>query len=195
MSELAVSARRSVLVDLLPGARVRDIALVACGAGLTGLAAQVVVPLPGTPVPVTGQTAGVLLTAAALGWHRGVASMLLYVLAGLAGVPWFAEGSAGWPAATGGYLLGFVLAAVIVGALSGRGGDRTPLRTVAMMAAGTVTIYAVGVPVLMGATGLGLVAALSAGVLPFLLGDALKAALAAGLLPGTWALVRRRNRD
>lgn len=191
MSVLAVPARRSVLVDLLPGARVRDVVLVACGAGLTGLAAQVVVPLPGTPVPVTGQTFGVLLTGAALGWHRGAASMLLYLLAGLAGVPWFAEGSAGWPAATGGYLVGFVLAAAVVGALAGRGGDRTPLRTVAVMVAGNVAIYAVGVPVLMGATGLGLVAALGAGVVPFLLGDALKVAFAAGLLPGTWAVVRR----
>lgn len=190
-SGLPVPARRGVLVDLVPGARVRDVAFVIGGALLTGLAAQVVVPLPGTPVPVTGQTFGVLLTGAALGWHRGAASMLLYVLAGIAGVPWFAEGSAGWPAATGGYLVGFVVAAAAVGALAARGGDRTPLRTVAVMAAGNVAVYAVGVPVLMLATGMGLAAGLAAGVVPFLIGDALKIGLAAGLLPAAWAAVHR----
>ncbi len=195
MSELALPPRRGVLADLVPGALVRDLALVLGGAGLTGLAAQVVLPLPGTPVPVTGQTFGVLFTGAVLGWHRAGVSMAIYLLAGLAGVPWFADGASGWPAATGGYLVGFVLAAVVVGALAGRGGDRTPLRTVATMVVGNVTVYALGVPVLMLATGLGLGAALVAGVVPFLLGDALKIALAAGLLPGTWAVAHHFGRD
>jgi len=91
-----------------------------------------------------------------------------------------------------GYVVGFVFAGALVGALAQRGGDRTPLRTIGTMALGNLAIYAVGVPWLMAATGMGLAKALAVGVLPFLLGDALKIALAAGVLPGAWALVRRR---
>src|SRR6266545_339177 len=86
---------RAVLADLLPGERARDLALVVAYAGFTGLAAQVVVPLPFTPVPVTGQTFAVLLGAAALGWQRGFLGMGLYLAAGLAGVPWFSQWSGG----------------------------------------------------------------------------------------------------
>jgi biotin transport system substrate-specific component len=184
-------SRPAVLADLVPGALVRDAALVVGGAVLTGLAAQVVVPVPGSPVPITGQTFGALLVGASLGWRRGALSMLLYVVAGMAGVPWFQGGQSGWLGATGGYLVGFAVAATLVGLLAGRGGDRTPLRTIGTMVLGNIVIYAVGVPWLMASTGFDLATALDRGVLPFLLGDGLKILLAAGLLPGAWALANR----
>jgi len=191
MSVLALTDRRAVLADAIPGALAKNVALVVSGAVLTGLAAQLAVPIPGSPVPVTGQTFAALLVGAALGWQRGALSLALYFLAGLAGVPWFTGGASGWAAVTGGYLVGFIAASALVGALARVGGDRTPLRTAGTMALGNLVIYAFGVPWLMVATGMDLRAALVAGVLPFLIGDALKIALAAGLLPGTWALVRR----
>ncbi|ATE52723.1 biotin transporter BioY [Actinosynnema pretiosum] len=191
MSVFAVPGRRAVLADLVPGALARDVALVVAGAGLTGVAAQIALPVPGTPVPITGQTFAALLVGAALGWRRGSASMLLYLVAGMAGVPWFQGASYGTPPSLG-YVVGFVFAGSLVGYLAARGGDRTPLRTAGTMALGNLAIYAFGVPWLMAATGMGLGAALAAGVVPFLIGDAIKTALAAGLLPATWALVNRK---
>ncbi|MCP2262395.1 biotin transport system substrate-specific component [Streptoalloteichus tenebrarius] len=185
---------RAVLADLVPGAAVRDAVLVLAGAGLTGLLAQVALPIPGSPVPVTAQTLGALLVGAGLGWQRGFAAMALYLLAGVAGVPWFSAGSAGWGGASFGYVVGFLVAGTLVGALAARGGDRTPLRTAGTMVLGNLAIYAVGVPWLMAVTGFDLGTALAKGMLPFLVGDALKIALAAGLLPGAWALVRRFQR-
>lgn len=181
-------ARPAVLSDLLPGSLARDAALVVGAAALTGAAAQVAIPVPGTPVPVTLQTFTVLLAGAALGLHRAALSMILYLLAGLAGVPWFAPSGGN---ATLGYIVGFFLAASVVGALAARGGDRTVVRTLGTMALGTVLIYAVGVPWLMVATGMDLPTALAKGVVPFLIGDALKVLLAAGLLPAAWKLARR----
>ena len=84
------------LADVIPGGLVRSIALVIGGAALVGLSAQVVIPLPFTPVPLSLQTFAVLLVGAALGSWRGLASMALYLLVGIAGVPWFAEGNSGW---------------------------------------------------------------------------------------------------
>ena len=193
MSVLAIP-RRAVLADFVPGALARDVALVVAGAGLTGIAAQIAFPVPGSPVPITGQTFAALLVGASLGWQRGSVSMLLYLLAGAAGVPWFQGGASGTPASLG-YVVGFVFAGALVGALAGRGGDRTPLRTVGTMALGNLVIYAFGVPWLMVAADLGFAKALQLGVTPFLLGDALKVALAAGLLPASWALVRRIRKD
>ena len=190
MSVVPVS-RPAVLADLVPGALVRDAALVVGGAVLTGLAAQVVLPVPGSPVPITGQTFAALLVGAGLGWRRGALSMLLYLVAGMAGVPWFQNGASGWLGVTGGYLVGFAVAATLVGLLAARGGDRTPLRTIGTMVVGNLVIYAIGVPWLMASTGFDLATALDRGVLPFLLGDGIKILLAAGLLPGAWALANR----
>lgn len=194
MSSPAATSGPLVLADAVPpvvSTAVRDAGLVLGAAALTGLAAQVVVPLPFTPVPLTLQTFAVLGTAAALGTGRALAAMLLYAALGIAGVPWFAGGGAGWGGASFGYILGFVLAGVVVGALARRGASRTPLRTAVAMAAGTAVIYAAGVPWLMAWTGMDLPAALAAGVVPFLVGDALKALGAAVLLPSAWRLVDR----
>ncbi|MER5177198.1 biotin transporter BioY [Streptomyces sp. NPDC002896] len=194
MSTAAVSTRPGeVLADLLPASRVRDIALVLGGAALTGIAAQIAVPVPGSPVPVTGQTFAALLVGTALGAGRGFLSLALYALAGMAGVPWFAQGTSGATAPSFGYILGLLLAATLVGALARRGGDRSVLRTAGTMLLGEAVIYAIGVPYLALATGMSLTQAIAAGLTPFLIGDALKAVLAMGALPAAWKLAERRG--
>jgi biotin transport system substrate-specific component len=190
MTDAFMAVRPAVLSDLIPGKLVRDIVLVVGAAALTGLAAQVSIPLPGTPVPLTLQTFAVLLAGATLGLPRAFLGMALYLAIGQLGAPWFAPSGGN---ATLGYVVGFVLAASVVGALASRGGDRTPLRTIATMTLGTLLIYAVGVPWLMMVTGLELPAALSAGVVPFLIGDGLKVLAAAGLLPAAWKLSGHRG--
>jgi biotin transport system substrate-specific component len=183
--------RPLVLADVLPGALVRDVLLVLGGAALTGLMAQISIPVAGSPVPVTGQTFAALTVGAALGWQRGVASMLLYLLAGMAGVPWYAAHASGVHIPSLGYVFGFVLAAGVVGGLASRGGDRSPLRTIATMVLGNVVVYAVGVPYLMAALNIGLATAWDIGVRNYLVGDALKILLAAGCLPLAWRVVDR----
>ncbi|NSC21747.1 biotin transporter BioY [Streptomyces albus subsp. chlorinus] len=188
----------TVLADLLPAssatrARVRDVALVAGGAALTGIAAQIAIPVPGSPVPVTGQTFAALLVGAGLGAGRGFLALALYAMAGMAGVPWFAEASSGVGIPTLGYVFGMMLASIAVGALARRGGDRGALRTAGTMAAGLALVYAVGVPYLALSTGMSLSEAVAAGLVPFLVGDALKAALAMGALPTAWKLAGRKS--
>ncbi|MCX5334085.1 biotin transporter BioY [Streptomyces sp. NBC_00140] len=188
---VAPSRPGQVLADLLPASRVRDVALVLGGAALTGLAAQLSVPVPGSPVPVTGQTFAALLVGTTLGAGRGFLSLALYALAGIAGVPWFAGATSGGSAPSFGYILGMILASTVVGALARRGADRSVWRTAGAMLLGEAIIYAVGVPYLALATGMSASAAIAAGLTPFLIGDALKAALAMGLLPTTWKFVNR----
>ncbi len=190
---LPAARPRRVLADLLPRSVARDVALVVGVAALTALAAQLRIPVPGLPVPVTGQTFAVLLGAAALGPLRGSLAQVLYVGAGLVGLPVFTGGASGWDVvagASGGYLLGFVAASAVVGALARRGADRRVLSTVAAYAAGTAVVYAVGVPWLAAVAGMPLGAALTAGAVVFLPGDAVKAALAGALLPAVWRRAR-----
>ena len=191
MSARPITTRRPVLADLLPGALSRDVALVVGGAAFTGIAAQLAFPVPASPVPVTGQTLAALLVGASLGWQRGGAAMLLYLLAGAAGVPWFTDAGAGLTGASAGYVVGFVLAGTLVGALAARGGDRTPLRMAGTMALGNLAIYLVGVPWLMALGSFDLTTGITKGVAPFLVGDLAKIAIAAGLLPTAWAVVRK----
>ncbi|WP_333770423.1 biotin transporter BioY [Streptomyces sp. IBSBF 2435] len=194
MSTTAVPGRAgTVLADLFPAssagrARLRDAALVVGGAALTGLAAQLSVPVPGSPVPVTGQTFAALLVGTALGAKRGVASLGLYAAAGAAGLPWFADGTSGWSMPSFGYILGMLVASGVVGFLARRGGDRTVLRTAGVMVLGSAVIYAVGVPYLAASAHLSAHQALTTGLRPYLLGDALKAALAMAALPAAWRL-------
>ncbi|MGY4960604.1 biotin transporter BioY [Streptomyces sp. 900105245] len=193
MSTATATARPgAVLADLLPASRVRDAALVLGGAVLTGLAAQLSVPVPGSPVPVTGQTFAALLVGASLGARRGFLSLALYAVAGVAGVPWFAGGTSGGSAVSFGYILGMLLASAVVGALARRGADRSPLRTAGTMILGEAIIYAVGVPYLALAAHLSASQAIAAGLTPFLLGDALKALLAMGVLPTAWNFANKR---
>lgn len=196
MSEVAIGPVGQVrpvrvLADLLAGSKVREVLLVLGGAALVGAVAQVSIPVPGSPVPITGQTFAVLLVGAGLGARRAAASLGLYLVAGLAGVPWFAGGASGVHLPTLGYLVGFLLAAPLVGRLAASGADRHVLRTLGLMVAGNVAIYLVGVPWLASAIHVSLAKAVMLGLVPFLIGDAIKALLAAGLLPGTWRLVNR----
>jgi biotin transport system substrate-specific component len=194
MSTAAAPVRPGlVLADLLPASRVRDITLVVGGAALTGIAAQIALPVPGSPVPVSGQTFAALLVGTALGARRGLLSLALYAVVGMAGMPWFAQGASGYAMPSFGYILGMLLAAGVVGQLARRGGDRSVLRMAGTMAAGSAVVYAVGVPYLALATGMSLGEAVAAGLVPFLIGDALKAALAMGVLPTTWKLLGRRG--
>jgi biotin transport system substrate-specific component len=195
-SPAALMARPRVLADLLAGSRVRDVALIVAYAALTGLAAQVAIVLPFTPVPITGQTFVVLAGALALGWRRAGLGMALYLLVGLAGVPWYAQGHGGLgslAAPSFGYVVGFIVAGIVTGWLAGRRFDRRPPGTVVAMIAGTVVIYAFGLPWLAFVLHVGPARALALGLYPFLIGDALKAALAAGVVPAAWWLVGTRK--
>ncbi len=185
----------AVLADVFARSAVRNAVLVVGGAAFVGLSAQVIVPLPFTPVPLTGQTFAVLLTAAALGMWRAIASMSLYAVAGLAGVPWFAGAASAFKGgalvASFGYVLGFIAAAGLVGYLAQRGATRTAPRTAGLMILGNVVIYALGTLWLAAALGVSLSAAIGLGVTPFLIGDVLKIALAAGLFPLAWRAVEK----
>jgi biotin transport system substrate-specific component len=191
MSTAAVP-QRIVLADLVPGARVRDVVLVLAGAGLTGLAAQVSITTSLSPVPFTLQTLAVLVTGAALGSVRGLLSMLLYVAVGSAGVPWFAGHTAGFSGPSAGYLVGFVIAAGVVGELARRGNDRNVWRTALLMVAGNLVVYAFGVLWLMHevpAYSFG--QAVHYGLVVFLISDLAKLVVAALAFPAAWKLARR----
>jgi biotin transport system substrate-specific component len=175
-----------VLADFASRTAIAQIALVVGGAAFVGIAAQIAIPLPFTPVPLTLQTFAVLLVGASLGSLRGALSMVVYLIAGMVGVPWFAEGSSGFSTASFGYVLGFIVAAFIVGRLAERGASTTALRTAGLMVVGNLAIYAVGVTWLKFAIDVDWATAMSLGVVPFLIGDAVKIALAAGLLPLAW---------
>ena len=185
-----MSIAQATLVDrIVPRSLVSDVALVFGGAVLTALAAQVQIPM--YPVPMTLQTFAVLLVAATLGAARGAASMCVYLAMGAAGLPVFAGAKALTAVLpTAGYLVGFVAAGFVVGALAARGFTTTPIRVAASFALGSVIIYALGAGWLIVGLGLSFPAALTAGVIPFLIGDALKAVAAATLLPIAWKLVR-----
>ncbi len=194
MSTIAVPSPRRVLADVVSSSRTADVVLVTSGAALVGLLAQVTIHLGFTPVPITGQTLGVLLVGSALGWRRASLSMALYVVAGVAGVPWFAGHSSGVPMATFGYLLGFVAASAALGWLASRGADRTIARAVTSMVVGEVVIFAIAVPWLAVSLHVGLATAISLGLTPFVTGEVIKAALAGVALPATWRLVDRADR-
>lgn len=169
----------------------RDLSLILAGALLTALLAQARIPLPFTPVPLTGQTFAVLLAGAALGSRRGAASMLLYLLFGSMGLPFFAGGQGGWTYLAGptlGYLLGFIAAAWLTGRLAERGLERSLRTSLLPFLAGTLVIYLCGAAWL--ALSLGVQKALLLGVAPFVIGDLLKIALASIALPAAWKIVQ-----
>ncbi len=169
-------------------------------AAATAAAAQVSVPLPFTPVPFTLQPMVVLLGAAALGSRLGCYSQLLYIAAGIAGLPVFAASPFLPPGAlrllgpTGGYLMSYPFAALLVGALAERGFDRRYLRSVVAMTAGLSIIYAAGVLWLAVFAhvppAVGVRSALVLGAAPFFVADVMKIFLAAAILPAAWRLLR-----
>jgi biotin transport system substrate-specific component len=194
-SVLFVGPRRKTLADTLPGAATRDAVLIIGFALLTAGAAQISIPLAFTPVPLTGQTFAVLLAGGTLGASRGTASQLLYVALGAIGLPFYADGAGGWSAATGstaGYLVGFIVAAGLIGWLAEHGNDRKVPTAVPMFAAGTLIMYVLGALWLAHSVNVPLYAsdrqpsAWEWGIRPFLIGDVLKALLAGLLLPAAW---------
>lgn len=173
-----------------------DAALIVTGSLFVALLAQVSIPLPFTPVPITGQTFAVLIVGATLGAKRGAASLALYTVEGVAGLPVFAGGVSGLArlfGPTGGYLLGFIAAAYVVGLLAERGLDRNWRTSLIPFTLGTLVIYAVGVTWL--AAFIGFDKALVGGLYPFIIGDLIKLVLAAIALPSAWALVKAFDRS
>jgi len=184
-----------VLADAIPGARVRDALLILAGAGLTALGAQISIHVPGSPVPVTGQTLGVVLAGGALGTWRGIASQVVYLLLGLV-LPIYAGGTSGhgvlWGPA-GGYIFGFILAAGVMGWAAERGGDRRVLIAAVSFFLAQLALYGIGVPWLKIATGATWSWTIHNGFTIFLLGGAVKAVLAGIAMPAAWRVERRFN--
>jgi biotin transport system substrate-specific component len=175
--------------------RLRNVVLVVTGALLIYLTARISLPIPGNPVPFTLQTFGILVVGGALGLRRGGLAAALYVGLGLVGLPFFAEGQGGLHVifgATGGYLVGFVLAAALVGRLAELGWDRRVGGAVGATALGTLVIYLVGVPWLAVTTGMSLGDAIAKGLVPFVVADTVKLVAAALVFPAAWWVVGRR---
>ena len=195
MTTAAIAGNMPTFADALwpsTGLR-RDAVAVGLASLFIAACARVVIPLPFTPVPVTGSTLGVLYAGALLGSRRGAAAVLLYLLEGALGLPVLAGGTAGFLhffGPTGGYLLGFPIGAFVVGRLAERGWDRSPATAFAMTLLGSLPIL------MLGCLGLARFmpasAVLPAGLYPFIPGDLVKAALTAGLLPFGWTLLGSR---
>ena len=167
-----------------------DIGLIIAGSVLIALSAQLSFQIG--PVPITGQTFGVLVVGALLGWQRGGAAVITYLLEGGMGLPVFAGGAAGWPTfagPTGGYLVGFVPAAALVGWLAQLGWDRRFITTVFAMILGNLVIYLFGVPWLRAVLAVGWEQAFAFGLTPFIAGDLIKVVAAAVALPLGWRLL------
>ncbi|MDO9395230.1 MAG: biotin transporter BioY [Herbiconiux sp.] len=199
MSVLTPAAGRSALARptladrLVTRSLATDVVLVAAGAAFTGLLAQVAVPL--WPVPITGQTLAVLLVASTLGAVRGVLAMVLYAVLGIVGVPWFSDATSGLHVVagpTGGYIVGFVIAAGLTGWLAQRQWDRRFLGAFVSFLAGSGVVFAVGLPWLAFALGLNLEQTLQGGLYPFIIGGVIKALLAAGIIPLAWKLTAKK---
>jgi biotin transport system substrate-specific component len=194
---VSTAAPATLRATVLPRAGwVTTAALAVAGVAVHTVSAQVAVPLPFTPVPLTLQTLSVLLLAAAYGPRLATATFASYLALGMAGAPVFSLGRNGLAVLATpslGYLLGMLAATVVVGYLARRGWDRRPVTTVAAMVVGNLVIYAGGVAWWL-VLGFGPGEAVDGGVLPFLPGDAVKIAVAAAALPSAWTLVRRFRR-
>ena len=188
--------RYGVLADTLPGTRVRDAVLVAGGALLTALFAQIAINVPPSPVPITGQTLAVGLVGATLGARRGASSLALYAVLGLF-LPFYADGESGWDViwgASGGYIVGFVVAAGVIGRLAERGADRRVALAFLAFVAGQLVIFAFGLAGLKLAVGETWGWTIHNGFAIFIVGGLVKAAVGAVALPSAWRIVRRFER-
>ncbi len=193
MSDFTLDHRKPVLADELPGSIARDIALVVAGALFTALLAQITVSVPGSPVPITGQTLAVGLVGATLGMSRGAASLALYAVLGLF-LPFYADGASGWSViwgASGGYIVGFIFAAGAIGWFAQHGGDRRIISTFLGFVVGQLIIFAFGLVGLQLATGEDWGWVVHNGFTIFIVGGLIKAAVGAVVLPSAWLLVDR----
>lgn len=187
---IATAAYPTLIGTLWPGranAALRWLALMIAGVVFVAICAHLEVPL--YPVPMTMQTFAVLVLGMAYGWRLGAATLALYLVGGVSGLPLFAAGGALGP--TFGYIVGFIIAAGAVGWLAERGWDRNIATTAAAMLIGNILIYVPGLAVLAHFVETDKV--LKFGLLPFLIGDALKLALAAAVLPLTWRFLKKRS--
>jgi len=182
----------TIIDSVISRSRVSDVVLVLAGVLLTALAAQV--QIPALPVPFTLQTLAVLVIGATYGSSRGAITMGAYAVVGVLGFPVFAGGASGIDVifgATGGFLLGFIFAAALIGRLAELNWSSDALRMFVSYVLGSIVIYAIGVPVLaMSAFASDLVAATTY-MLPYLIWDAVKAVFAAALLPTAWVVVKK----
>jgi biotin transport system substrate-specific component len=197
-SSRSFAARRPVLADRLPRGLARDLTLVVGVAAFMSLVAQVSVTLPNNPVPITGQTFGVLLAGAAVGPLRGLAGQLLYLVIGWAGLPVFAHHDHGWAVLSGGnggYFVGFLLATLLVGWHARHGVDRRLDTLAGSFLLATALVYVPGVWWLAHFYHWSYTKAIATGVAPFVLGDLLKALAAGALVPAAWKLVGDRPRS
>ena len=193
MSDFTVDHRQPVLADELPGSIARDVALVVAGALFTALLAQITVSVPGSPVPITGQTLAVGLVGATLGMTRGAAALALYAVLGLF-LPFYADGASGWAVvwgASGGYIIGFIFAAGAIGWFAQHGGDRRVISTFLGFVVGQLIIFAFGLAGLKLATGEDWGWVVHNGFTIFIIGGLVKAAVGAVVLPSAWAIVGR----
>jgi len=193
VSDFTLDHRQPVLADELPGSIARDIALVVAGALFTALLAQITVSVPGSPVPITGQTLAVGLVGATLGMSRGAASLALYAVLGLF-LPFYADGASGWSViwgASGGYIVGFIFAAGAIGWFAQHGGDRRIISTFLGFVVGQLIIFAFGLVGLQLATGEDWGWVVHNGFTIFIVGGLIKAAVGAVVLPSAWLLVDR----
>jgi biotin transport system substrate-specific component len=182
-----------VLADVVPGARVRDAVLVVAGTALTAALAQIAFSIPPSPVPVTGQTLAVGLVGATLGARRGGLALALYLAAGLA-LPIYADGAHGWDvvwSASGGYLIGFIVAAWAIGRLAEHGADRRVRQAFLAFVVGQLIIFAFGLAGLKIAVGESWGWTIHNGLTIFIVGGIIKAAVGAVVLPSAWQLARR----
>jgi biotin transport system substrate-specific component len=169
--------------------------LVIGGVAFLAAMAQISFPIPGSPVPVTGQTLAVLLLGSAYGASLGFTTFALYLLIGIAGVPVFADGSHGLTkvvGATGGYLVGMLLASLLTGALAGRKWDQKIRTVIPSMLLGNLVIFAAGLIWLQHVTGQNWNWTISKGLTPFIIGEVLKVAIASTTLPTLWRFVPKK---
>jgi biotin transport system substrate-specific component len=168
---------------------------VIAGVAFLSLLAQIAIPVPGSPVPVTGQTLGVLLLATSYGATLGTTTFLFYLLVGALGVPVFANGGSGLDrivGATGGYLVGMLLTSALLGYLGGRKWDQKFKTALPAMLIGNVLTFALGLLWLNQFTGKDWAWTISAGFTPFIIGEILKIAIAGTSLPIIWQFVQRK---
>lgn len=193
------TANPRVLVETISLTWVKNLVAVLTGTAFISVMAQVSIPLPFTPVPLTGQTLAVLLTASALGTWRSISASVLYLGLAVAGLPVLSPqvdgshitGTQVFQMASFGYVIGFIIASYLVGKLAEQGLSKSVLGTTAIMLLGNIAIYTAGLINLKNVTGADWAQVFTWGLTPFLIGDLVKVVIAANLLPATWKLVNR----
>jgi biotin transport system substrate-specific component len=195
MSAISIPQPRRVLADLVSRSALGEIALIVGGAALMGALAQISIHVSFTPVPITGQTFGVMLAGTALGWRRAFAALGLYVGAGLLGLPWFADHASGYVGASFGYLIGFIVAGAALGWVASRGADRNIAWAFLAMAVGDAIVFLIGVTWLKIDLHLSISSAIYEGFTIFVGGELIKAGIAGIALPSSWRLVDRATKQ